>query len=83
MVRYCLLASSQTDIMFLPFHQNAFSMHMFIISVFSGKFVSVKGTVVRVSNIKPLCTVLAFECNNCGTVQVTYINTVFLLRLNS
>ncbi|XP_053384115.1 DNA helicase MCM8-like [Mercenaria mercenaria] len=34
-----------------------------------GKFVSVKGTVVRVSNIKPLCTVLAFECNNCSSVQ--------------
>ncbi|XP_060580099.1 DNA helicase MCM8-like [Ruditapes philippinarum] len=34
-----------------------------------GKFVSVKGTVVRVSNIKPLCTILAFECNNCSTIQ--------------
>ncbi|KAK3102993.1 hypothetical protein FSP39_015600 [Pinctada imbricata] len=34
-----------------------------------GKFVSVKGTVVRVGNIKPLCTHLAFECNSCGTVQ--------------
>ena len=36
----------------------------------TGKFVSVKGTVVRVSNIKPLCTKLAFECVTCGTVQV-------------
>lgn len=34
-----------------------------------GKFVSIKGTVVRVGNIKPLCTRLAFECNSCGTVQ--------------
>ncbi|CAG2189986.1 MCM8 [Mytilus edulis] len=34
-----------------------------------GKFVSVKGTVVRVSNIKPLCTKLAFECVSCGNVQ--------------
>ncbi|KAJ8299815.1 hypothetical protein KUTeg_023875 [Tegillarca granosa] len=34
-----------------------------------GKFVSVKGTVVRVSNIKPMCTKLAFECNNCSTEQ--------------
>ncbi|XP_013415383.1 DNA helicase MCM8 [Lingula anatina] len=34
-----------------------------------GKFVSVKGTVVRVSNIKPLCTKMAFECNSCRTVQ--------------
>ncbi|XP_053384109.1 DNA helicase MCM8-like [Mercenaria mercenaria] len=38
-----------------------------------GKFVSVKGTVVRVSNIKPLCTVLAFECNNCSSVQTVYL----------
>ena len=36
-----------------------------------GKFVSVKGTVVRVSNIKPICTKLAFECVTCGTVQVS------------
>ncbi|XP_052226288.1 DNA helicase MCM8-like isoform X2 [Dreissena polymorpha] len=35
-----------------------------------GKFVSVKGTVVRVSNIKPLCTVMAFECNSCGETMV-------------
>ncbi|KAK3604621.1 hypothetical protein CHS0354_028978 [Potamilus streckersoni] len=34
-----------------------------------GKFVSVKGTVVRVGSIKPLCTFLAFECNSCGTIQ--------------
>lgn len=34
-----------------------------------GKFVSVKGTVVRVSNIKPICTVLAFECNSCSNIQ--------------
>ncbi|XP_076347300.1 DNA helicase MCM8-like isoform X2 [Tachypleus tridentatus] len=35
-----------------------------------GKFVSVKGTVVRVSNVKPLCTKMAFECGNCSNVQV-------------
>ncbi|CAH1792022.1 unnamed protein product [Owenia fusiformis] len=35
-----------------------------------GKFVSVKGTVVRVGNIKPLCTRLAFQCNSCNTLQV-------------
>ncbi|XP_072163403.1 DNA helicase MCM8-like [Diadema setosum] len=34
-----------------------------------GKFVSVKGTVVRVSNIKPLCTKMAFLCNTCGDIQ--------------
>ncbi|XP_059176311.1 DNA helicase MCM8-like [Physella acuta] len=34
-----------------------------------GKFVSVKGTVVRVGNIKPLCTKMAFRCANCTYVQ--------------
>ncbi|KAL4224835.1 DNA replication licensing factor mcm8 [Mactra antiquata] len=38
-----------------------------------GKFVSVKGTVVRVSNIKPQCTVLAFECSNCSNVQTVLL----------
>lgn len=31
---------------------------------------SIKGTVVRVSNIKPFCTKMAFECNLCGDIQV-------------
>lgn len=34
-----------------------------------GKFVAVRGTVVRVSNIKPLCSKLAFACNSCGDTQ--------------
>ncbi|XP_025104122.1 DNA helicase MCM8-like [Pomacea canaliculata] len=34
-----------------------------------GKFVSVRGTVVRVSNIKPMCTTMAFECVGCHTEQ--------------
>lgn len=34
-----------------------------------GKFVAIRGTVVRVSNIKPLCTKMAFVCNLCGDVQ--------------
>lgn len=38
-----------------------------------GKFVSVKGTVVRVSNIKPLCTRMAFECTNCATIQTAIL----------
>ncbi|KAM4695002.1 DNA helicase MCM8 isoform 2-T2 [Discoglossus pictus] len=36
---------------------------------FYGKYVSLRGTVVRVSNIKPLCTKMAFSCNTCGDVQ--------------
>ncbi|XP_033631713.1 DNA helicase MCM8-like [Asterias rubens] len=35
-----------------------------------GKFVSVRGTVVRVSNIKPYCTKMAFQCNTCGDIQI-------------
>nr|XP_033794155.1 DNA helicase MCM8 isoform X1 [Geotrypetes seraphini] len=34
-----------------------------------GKYISLRGTVVRVSNIKPLCTKMAFTCNTCGDVQ--------------
>ncbi|XP_029449349.1 DNA helicase MCM8-like isoform X2 [Rhinatrema bivittatum] len=34
-----------------------------------GKYVSLRGTVVRVGNIKPLCIKMAFVCNICGDVQ--------------
>ncbi|KAI9340418.1 Minichromosome maintenance deficient 8 [Zopfochytrium polystomum] len=34
-----------------------------------GRFIAVKGTVVRVSSIKPLVTVLAFSCSSCQTIQ--------------
>uniref|UniRef100_A0A8C9JRC4 DNA helicase MCM8 n=1 Tax=Panthera tigris altaica TaxID=74533 RepID=A0A8C9JRC4_PANTA len=34
-----------------------------------GKYIAVRGTVVRVSNIKPLCTKMAFLCAACGEVQ--------------
>lgn len=34
-----------------------------------GKLVSVRGTVVRVSPVKPLCTMLAFSCLGCGGMQ--------------
>ncbi|XP_066561850.1 DNA helicase MCM8 [Amia ocellicauda] len=36
---------------------------------FYGKYVALRGTVVRVSNIKPLCTKMAFTCNTCGDTQ--------------
>ena len=36
----------------------------------AGKFVTIKGTVVRVGNIKPLCTVMAFKCASCSFIQV-------------
>lgn len=34
-----------------------------------GKFVAIRGTVVRVSNIKPLCSKMAFICNMCGDTR--------------
>ncbi|XP_075223070.1 DNA helicase MCM8-like [Lycorma delicatula] len=34
-----------------------------------GKLVSIKGTVIRVGNIKLLCTWLAFSCNKCSKIQ--------------
>uniref|UniRef100_A0A2K5H908 DNA helicase MCM8 n=1 Tax=Colobus angolensis palliatus TaxID=336983 RepID=A0A2K5H908_COLAP len=34
-----------------------------------GKYIALRGTVVRVSNIKPLCTKMAFVCAACGEVQ--------------
>ncbi|XP_075420095.1 DNA helicase MCM8 [Tenrec ecaudatus] len=34
-----------------------------------GKYIALRGTVVRVSNIKPLCTKMAFLCAACGEIQ--------------
>ncbi|XP_006870467.1 PREDICTED: DNA helicase MCM8 isoform X2 [Chrysochloris asiatica] len=36
---------------------------------FYGKYIALRGTVVRVSNIKPLCTKMAFLCAACGEIQ--------------
>uniref|UniRef100_I3IYQ0 DNA helicase MCM8 n=1 Tax=Oreochromis niloticus TaxID=8128 RepID=I3IYQ0_ORENI len=41
-------------------------LRMLRASVF-GRLVCVKGTVVRVSSIRPLCTRLAFRCRTCST----------------
>lgn len=35
----------------------------------AGKCVAVQGTVVRVSNIKPLVTTMAFKCLLCQEIQ--------------
>jgi len=37
-----------------------------------GKFVAVKGTVVKVSNIRPVVTQLVFQCSKCGARQKKY-----------
>ncbi|XP_060642079.2 DNA helicase MCM8 isoform X2 [Anolis sagrei] len=34
-----------------------------------GKYIALRGTVVRVSNIKPICTKMAFICSTCGNTQ--------------
>ncbi|XP_029211666.1 DNA helicase MCM8-like [Acropora muricata] len=38
-------------------------------SNYCGKFVTIHGTVVRVSNVKPLVMGMAFSCNLCGETQ--------------
>ncbi|XP_051000646.1 DNA helicase MCM8 isoform X1 [Acomys russatus] len=38
-------------------------------ATYYGKYISIRGTVVRVSNIKPLCTKMAFRCAACGEIQ--------------
>lgn len=50
-----------------------------------GKFVAVHGTVVRVSNMRPLATVGDFECNRCGTSQVhlMFVHCLVLSRAYS
>ncbi|KAI9344938.1 DNA replication licensing factor MCM8 [Obelidium mucronatum] len=35
-----------------------------------GRFISVRGTIVRVSSIKPVITQISFQCNNCTSSQV-------------
>jgi DNA helicase MCM8 len=37
-----------------------------------GKFVQVKGTVVRVSNIKQVATQITFDCQKCGSKMIRY-----------
>lgn len=39
-----------------------------------GKFVSLIGTVVRVSDVKPFCTCMAFKCVKCPSTQVVIQN---------
>ena len=36
----------------------------------AGKFVAIHGTVIRVSNVKPLVKKMAFSCNLCSETQV-------------
>ncbi|KAJ9579973.1 hypothetical protein L9F63_004356 [Diploptera punctata] len=38
-------------------------------AMFYGKLVAVRGTIIRVGNIKLLCIWMAFECNTCHAMQ--------------
>lgn len=38
-------------------------------AIFFGKLVSVRGTIIRVGNIKLLCVWMAFQCNTCHAMQ--------------
>lgn len=38
-------------------------------ALLSGKLVCVRGTIIRVGNMKLLCTWMGFQCNSCSSVQ--------------
>jgi DNA helicase MCM8 len=40
--------------------------------LFKGKFVSIRGTVVRVGNIKPMVSQMDFQCVRCGVIFTCY-----------
>uniref|UniRef100_A0A9J7XN64 Minichromosome maintenance 8 homologous recombination repair factor n=1 Tax=Cyprinus carpio carpio TaxID=630221 RepID=A0A9J7XN64_CYPCA len=42
-----------------------------------GKFVAIRGTAVRVSNIKPFCSKLALVCNSCLMGNTPYPLSVY------
>ena len=43
--------------------------HLYAVTT-AGKFVAIHGTVIRVSNVKPLVKKMAFSCNLCSQTQV-------------
>ena len=57
----------------LGFNNHVFSSLMQFL--FLGKLVTIRGTVVRVGNVKPLVTHLAFNCTACKTQQVYFCQT--------
>jgi DNA helicase MCM8 len=40
----------------------------------AGKYIAIQGTVVRVSNVRPLVTKMVFSCNTCGDTQIVVLN---------
>ena len=47
-------------------------------SIMYDKFVSITGTVVRVSNAQPFCIRMAFECGKCGSSFVNFYSFISL-----
>ena len=39
-----------------------------------GKFIAIRGTVIRVSNIKPLVLKMGFKCSKCGAINTVRFN---------
>ena len=40
-----------------------------------GKFIQVRGTVIRISNIQPFVTIMPFRCGSCGeTIEVPIVD---------
>ncbi len=46
-----------------------------------GKCVSVSGTVLRVSSVKPLVTQLAFKCALCQEINVSYFRYMYMYMM--
>lgn len=61
---------------YFPFSHSypIFQSSSLIIFFPSGKFVAICGTVVRVSNVKPLVIKMGFSCNLCAYQQVSVID---------
>ena len=59
--------------------------HLFAVTT-AGKFVAICGTVIRVSNVKPLVKKMAFSCNLCSQTQVwclclNYVVMLFCIHI--
>jgi len=63
-----MLAGWQQDLQYLVYRSTAGRWAARRRSVFAGRLVTIKGTVVRASNIRPLVTDLDFLCSKCGEV---------------
>ena len=54
---------------FLSTYNKASNVNSFV----SGKYCTVNGTVVRVSNVRPLCIQMKFRCTFCKHEKVSFM----------